>query len=71
MKKASDGAMEGIYWISLRGKNMVANPALAKMLGYDSAEETVRDADEIMKTPRQEVQLRWGRMAWPCADSSV
>jgi PAS domain S-box-containing protein len=36
-----DGALEGIYRTSTEGKILAANPALAKMLGYESAEETV------------------------------
>ena len=36
-----DGALEGIYRTSLEGKNLAANPALARMLGYDSPEEVV------------------------------
>jgi PAS domain S-box-containing protein len=36
-----EGALEGIYETSPAGKNLTANPALAKMLGYDSAEEVV------------------------------
>lgn len=34
-----DGALEGIYRTSLDGCCLAANPALAKMLGYESAEE--------------------------------
>ncbi len=34
-----EGALEGIYETSREGKNLTANPALARMLGYDSAEE--------------------------------
>ncbi|MGZ6230476.1 MAG: PAS domain-containing protein, partial [Syntrophales bacterium] len=36
-----DGAIEGIFRTSLLGKNIVANPALARILGYDSAEDVV------------------------------
>jgi len=42
-----EGALEGIYRTSLEGKNLAANPALARMLGYDSTGElasTVTDA---------------------------
>ena len=35
------GALEGIYRTSLEGRCLAANPALAKMLGYESAEEVV------------------------------
>jgi PAS domain S-box-containing protein len=36
-----DGAIEGIFRTSLEGKYLAANSALAKMLGYDSAQELV------------------------------
>jgi PAS domain S-box-containing protein len=36
-----NGALEGIYRTSLEGRNLAANPALATMLGYDSAQEVV------------------------------
>ncbi|SPE42973.1 PAS/PAC sensor hybrid histidine kinase (modular protein) [Candidatus Sulfopaludibacter sp. SbA3] len=36
-----EGALEGIYRTTLEGRNLTANPAMAKMLGYDSAEEVV------------------------------
>jgi PAS domain S-box-containing protein len=34
-----DGALEGIYRISVEGRALEANPAMARMLGYDSANE--------------------------------
>jgi PAS domain S-box-containing protein len=34
-----EGALEGIYETSREGKTLTANPALARMLGYDSADE--------------------------------
>jgi PAS domain S-box-containing protein len=34
-------ALEGIYRTSPEGKNLAANPALARMLGYSSADEVV------------------------------
>ena len=37
-----EGAIKGIYRSSLQGEIMAANPALAKMLGYDSPEDLVR-----------------------------
>jgi PAS domain S-box-containing protein len=36
-----EGVLEGIYRTTLQGKSLAANPALAKILGYDSAEELV------------------------------
>jgi PAS domain S-box-containing protein len=34
-----EGALEGIYRVSLEGKPLAANPAFPRMLGYDSAQE--------------------------------
>ena len=36
-----DGALEGIYRTTLQGTSVAANPALAKMLGYESPQELV------------------------------
>jgi hypothetical protein len=36
-----EGAFEGIYRATLEGATLVANPAMAKMLGYASAQEVV------------------------------
>jgi PAS domain S-box-containing protein len=36
-----EGALEGIYRTSTRGRNLASNPAMARMLGYDSAQEVV------------------------------
>ena len=36
-----DGALEGVFQTTLDGKSLTANPALARMLGYDSPEEVV------------------------------
>jgi PAS domain S-box-containing protein len=36
-----EGALEGIYRTSPEGKSLAANPALARMLGYNSPEEFV------------------------------
>ncbi|MDB5327579.1 MAG: adenylate/guanylate cyclase with and sensor [Phycisphaerales bacterium] len=41
-----DGAMEGIYRTSLQGQNLLANPALATMLGFDSPEEVVNQVTD-------------------------
>jgi formate hydrogenlyase transcriptional activator len=45
-----DGAIEGIYRTSLQGKIILGNPALANILGYDSAQEVI---DEVVDTARQ------------------
>ena len=36
-----EGALEGVYRISVEGKFLAVNPALVSMLGYDSAEEVI------------------------------
>jgi PAS domain S-box-containing protein len=36
-----EGAVEGIYRVSLEGKPLAANPAIARMLGYDSPAEAL------------------------------
>jgi len=36
-----DGALEGVFQTTLDGQSLTANPALARMLGYDSPEEVV------------------------------
>ena len=52
-----EGALEGIYETSREGKNLTANPALARMLGYDSADEvrsTINDsANQIWVKPNE------------------
>src|ERR1022692_1781063 len=42
-----DGALEGIFRTSIEGKALTANPALAKMLGYDSPEEGVAAVTDV------------------------
>jgi diguanylate cyclase (GGDEF)-like protein/PAS domain S-box-containing protein len=42
-----DKAMEGMFQTSCNGKLLTANPALAKMLGYDSAEELLSVAEDV------------------------
>ena len=52
-----NGALEGIYQTSAEGQFLVANPALAQILGYDSPEEvisTITDsAHQIWVDPNQ------------------
>jgi PAS domain S-box-containing protein len=45
-----DGALEGMFRTSPEGRILAANPALASMLGYGSAEDVVR---EIQDTAQQ------------------
>ena len=44
-----DGALEGIFQTTREGKLLTANPALAKMLGYDSAEELLSTAGNVVE----------------------
>ena len=50
-----DGALEGIYQTSVEGKAITANPAHAKMLGYDSVREYLSEmtdsAHQLWVTP--------------------
>jgi PAS domain S-box-containing protein len=41
-----EGALEGIYRTSPEGKNLAANPALARMLGFGSPEEVVSSVND-------------------------
>ena len=64
-----DGAMEGIYQTSIEGRPIIVNPALARMLGYDSIKDfmaTVGDvAHDIWLDPGERARLlplieKWG-----------
>ena len=44
-----DGALEGMYRTSPQGKFLVANPALARMMGYESAEHLVSTIGDLSK----------------------
>ncbi len=44
--KIFEGALEGIYRTSPEGRNLAANPALARMLGYDSPQEVVSTVND-------------------------
>ena len=46
-RRIYEGAMEGIYESSREGKYLTANPALAKMLGYDSADEVSSSTSDL------------------------
>ena len=41
-----DNALEGIYRTSIEGKSLMANPALASMLGYNSVAEYLREMND-------------------------
>jgi len=45
-----DGALEGIFRTSLDGRGLLANPALAQMLGYDSVQQYL---SEVTDSARQ------------------
>ena len=42
-----DGALDGMFRTTIEGKSLATNPALARMLGYDSVEEV---AEKILNT---------------------
>jgi len=42
-----DSALEGIYRNTLQGRSLEANPALAKMLGYDSPQDFVSTVTDV------------------------
>jgi two-component system, cell cycle sensor histidine kinase and response regulator CckA len=42
-----EGALEGLYRTSMEGKPITGNPALAKMLGYESPEEGVLAVNDV------------------------
>ena len=44
-----ENAVEGIYQTSPEGKFIRANPALARMLGYDSPEELIKEITDLSK----------------------
>ena len=42
-----ENAVEGIFWITLDGRILAANPAAARMLGYGSPEELIAEVTDI------------------------
>ena len=44
-----DNAVEGIFQTTADGKYISVNPALARMVGYDSPEELIKKIDDISK----------------------
>ena len=51
-----ENAAEGIYQVTSQGQIVAANPALAKMMGYPSAEElmaTLEDSERLFVLPTQ------------------
>jgi diguanylate cyclase (GGDEF)-like protein/PAS domain S-box-containing protein len=44
-----DGALEGIFQTSKDARVLIANPALAKILGYDSPEDLISNAKNVVE----------------------
>ncbi|MDR3741360.1 MAG: PAS domain S-box protein [Terracidiphilus sp.] len=44
-----DGALEGIFQLSLEGRPLVVNRALARMLGYDTPEEFLASVTDVVQ----------------------
>ncbi|NJO80034.1 MAG: response regulator [Cyanobacteria bacterium RM1_2_2] len=53
-----ENCLEGMFQLSLEGQYLSANPALARIYGYDSAEELMRSVDT-----RHNLYVRRGRRA--------
>jgi two-component system cell cycle sensor histidine kinase/response regulator CckA len=55
-----EGALEGIYRTSINGSMLEANPALARMVGYDSAQDIVAAitdlAHQVWPSPNERAQ---------------
>jgi PAS domain S-box-containing protein len=66
-RKLFEGSVDGIYVTTPAGALLNANPALARMMGYDSAEELIRATLDISRTiyvdpaAREEYQMRMRR----------
>lgn len=66
-KKLFEGSVDGIYVTTPGGEILNANPALARMMGYDSAEQLIRGVNDIAHTiyvdpaARDEYELRMRR----------
>ncbi len=66
-RKLFEGSVDGIYVTTPGGALLNANPALARMMGYDSPEELIRATLDIARTiyvdpnARAEYQLRMER----------
>ena len=46
-RRIFEGALEGIFETSLQGEILTANPALARMLGYESPEDIISSVKDI------------------------
>jgi PAS domain S-box-containing protein len=58
-----ENAREGIFYVTADGETVAANPALVRLLGYDSAEEYMADPNHLLglwkTSERQEL---WSRL---------
>src|SRR5437588_1788133 len=58
-----ENVREGIFYVTADGETVAANPALVRLLGYDSAEEYIADPDHLLgswkTSDRQEL---WSRL---------
>jgi PAS domain S-box-containing protein len=56
-------AHEGIFYVTADGETVAANPALVRLLGYDSAEEYMADPDHLLGSWKtSERQELWSRL---------
>lgn len=66
-KKLFEGSVDGIYVTTPGGEILNANPALARMMGYDSAEQLIEGVKDVAHTiyvdpaARDEYELRMQR----------
>ncbi len=66
-KKLFEGSVDGIYVTTPGGEILNANPALARMMGYDSAEQLIEGVKDVAHTiyvdpaARDEYELRMRR----------
>ncbi|MGN6410521.1 MAG: PAS domain S-box protein [Nitrobacter sp.] len=66
-RKLFEGSVDGIYVTTPAGQLLDANPALARIMGYDTSEDLIRDIGDIAQTiyidpkARVEYQLRMER----------
>lgn len=58
-----ENALEGIFYLTADGETVAANPALVRLLGYDSAEDCMADADHLLGSRKtSERQELWSRL---------
>src|SRR6266550_5110350 len=58
-----ENTREGIFYVTADGETVAANPALVRLLGYDSAEEYIADPDHLLGSWKtSERQELWSRL---------